>query len=371
MAFTWNESYTVGSQAKTSQLVELDNNSSLYWNGINFATADRASIDYNKINWRVDWTESSGSIGIWDHIGDIAENVRLNSTDPFGLPNKLVWECRPDAVSGPDGGWNTLPFEVDSSKLYRYSVWIRRTVLGNGNYYFGAYGYGTTNGLYNKASGTLTTNPYFSSGAWPTTEIPIGTWALFVAYIWPSTAVPGANATDTGVYLQNGTKTSVAITDHIFHSSTTSANHRNYLYYSTDTSTRQQFIYPRVDLIDGTEPSITELLQGYDLYDRPEFINENFVYGTGNDPSIQTRVSNLKNVIAEMRNKLDSAWTLDYCRSYASNYSLTDCAIYYTAYDSSRYVTVNNPYASVTNCTSANSSYVNGNHGIVYSAKTA
>ena len=32
--------------------------------------------------------------------------------------------------------------------MYRFSVWIRRTVLGNGSTYLGCRGYGLTNGVY-------------------------------------------------------------------------------------------------------------------------------------------------------------------------------------------------------------------------------
>jgi hypothetical protein len=46
--------------------------------------------------------------------------------------------------------------------------------------------------------------------------------------------------------------------------------HRSYLYYSTDTTTNQQWYQPRIDLCDGTEPTIAELIAGvgskwYDL----------------------------------------------------------------------------------------------------------
>ena len=42
------------------------------------------------------------------------------------------------------------------------------------------------------------------------------------------------------------------------------------MYYSTDTTTRQQWYQPRIDLVDGTEPTVAELIAGvgskwYDL----------------------------------------------------------------------------------------------------------
>ena len=41
---------------------------------------------------------------------------------------------------------------------------------------------------------------------------------------------------------------------------TTSAIHRVYLYYCADSTTRLQFAFPRVDVCDGTEPTIDDLL---------------------------------------------------------------------------------------------------------------
>jgi hypothetical protein len=39
---------------------------------------------------------------------------------------------------------------------------------------------------------------------------------------------------------------------------------RAYLFYCTNVNNRQYFAYPRVDVVDGSEPSIDELLKGYD-----------------------------------------------------------------------------------------------------------
>ena len=41
--------------------------------------------------------------------------------------------------------------------------------------------------------------------------------------------------------------------------------HRTYLYYTSSTEPRQYWCYPRVDVVDGTEPSLEDLLSGADL----------------------------------------------------------------------------------------------------------
>jgi len=50
----------------------------------------------------------------------------------------------------------------------------------------------------------------------------------------------------------------------VWRDESTSANHRSYLYYCTDITVRQHWVYPRVDICDGTEPSINELISGFD-----------------------------------------------------------------------------------------------------------
>jgi hypothetical protein len=50
--------------------------------------------------------------------------------------------------------------------------------------------------------------------------------------------------------------------DCVWYPSAVFANHRAYLFYAADLTSVQSFIYPRVDIVDGLEPSIQELLAG-------------------------------------------------------------------------------------------------------------
>lgn len=211
-------------------------------------------LDYTQ--WEAGQT---GNVGMFPRNGDIPENHRVVDTDPWGKPT-VVWEARPDATSGPDGGWNADFVPVDPTKTYRFSTWVRRTVIGNGTFYMGCHG---SPAVLNRSNGVANGNPYFDYrgglGA---------TWILVVGHIWPIGSGAGAVHPDSGVYtVTDGRISNVGGNtggDCVFAEGTTAARHRSYLYYSTDVNTRQQWCYPRMDVCDGTEPSIAELLAGFD-----------------------------------------------------------------------------------------------------------
>ena len=50
------------------------------------------------------------------------------------------------------------------------------------------------------------------------------------------------------------------MTDFEMTSSTPNLTHRTYLYYNTNTSNRQYWWGPRIDMLDGNEPSVAALL---------------------------------------------------------------------------------------------------------------
>jgi hypothetical protein len=205
------------------------------------------------------WAEGEGSATGFSANGAASENHRFMDTDPFGL-QAMIWEARNDSTSDADGGWNGSWFNIDNTKLYRFSVWVNRTVQGNGSFYFGLHGgnSGSSNiGVLNRSNGSNNTNPYFWATGTPTT---VGEWTLVVGHVWPAGSGTGANHTDSGRYTIDGGRVGGVSLDFVWNTTNATALHRTYLYYSTDTTTRQRWVYPRVDIVDGTEPSIDELL---------------------------------------------------------------------------------------------------------------
>ena len=63
-----------------------------------------------------EWSTGTGSIGIFNVNGSASESQRLYDDDPWGNTS-IVWQTNPDAIAGPDGGWNTDYLTLDKTKL--------------------------------------------------------------------------------------------------------------------------------------------------------------------------------------------------------------------------------------------------------------
>jgi hypothetical protein len=204
------------------------------------------------------WTLGTGGVAGFTQNGITAENQRILDTGPFGI-SALVWDTPSnDVTSDADGGWDGGTISIDATKRYRFSVWIRRKIIGNGAYYLGCAG-----GVLNRSDGVLNNNPYFSAANWPA-SILANEWMLVVGHIFPAGSGTGTNHADSGLWNTSGTKFSgpTSSGDFVFQTSATTTSLRSYLYYSTDTTTNQQWYQPRIDLCDGTEPTIAELIAG-------------------------------------------------------------------------------------------------------------
>jgi len=234
---------------------------------VDFGNSKSFSEDNSFLNVS-DWTIGSGGTSNYTQNGTTAENRRLIDTDPFGN-QAIVWECNADSVFNADGGWNTTPYtQIDKTKMYRFSVWVNRVAQGSdGRFYLGCEGFNVSNsdvGVYDRSTGALTTNPYFwVSSSPPTSKLPTGEWRLVVGHVWPEDSGTGSSHEDSGIYsIASGTTKEGAIsTDMVWMSANTQTRHRCYLFYNTSGDSVQQMAYPRIDLCDGAEPTIEELLE--------------------------------------------------------------------------------------------------------------
>ncbi len=225
-----------------------------YWVGKN---TSQNIIDYSK------WENGTGSEPIGFRInGEASENQIIDDIDPFGNSTKVWRALGNTASSDSDGGWNTMYHKIDSNKLYRKSVWVKRKVLGNGSWYFGTHGDGDTNGVYPINTTTSNTNPYFDSGAWNKT---IDKWYLVVGHVHPSDTTTTVNHPDSGWYEAGNPNKLHELNriDYKWRAGNTQTYHRTYLYYSTDASTDQRWCYPRLEEINSFEPSISDLVNGF------------------------------------------------------------------------------------------------------------
>jgi hypothetical protein len=233
------------------------------------------------INWTT-WTTGSGGTTGFNQNGQTAENERVYDTNPFGYSD-IVWEARPLAQNNDDGGWNTDWFDIDNTKLYRFSVWVRRTSASSGGtFYFGMYANG--DGSRRTDNSAVEGNAYWECSG--TSILSQNQWYLWVGYVYPwNTAFTGRNP-DTGYYTVSGGRVgningcNIGSGDLKWSSNSTQGIHRTYLYYCSDSTTRLQFYQPRVDVIDGTQPSIQDLLSnaGSTWYDVSGRVNNSLMY---------------------------------------------------------------------------------------------
>lgn len=222
------------------------------------------------------WAVGSGGTTGFNQNGDTTENERVLATGPYGN-TVVVWETRTDGGNNADGGWNTDLFNIDKTKMYRFSVWVRRTSsTSSGTFYFGLYGYNGTgyNITHNDGSGN-NTNPYWECGA--VSQFTQNTWYLVVGHVFPVGSPFTGRHPDTGFYTVAGGTTkafnvngcNIGSGDVQWMSDQTQAIHRTYHYYSTDNTVRLQFWDPKVEVCDGTELRIIDLLNNND----PQLLN--------------------------------------------------------------------------------------------------
>jgi len=229
------------------------------------------NLETLNMNYRVWKDGQTGAIGNFSTYGTV--NSRILADDPWGR-KVVIWR------SGQTGGIYHSAQAIDNTKLYRMSWWEKRVTNAAATYsryYAGLNGYGTTNGVYYRSDGTtLTTNPYFySSSAVPTaSQVPVGTWILVVGHVWPAGSGAGDMHVDSGRWNLDGSKLGNNTRDYIWDVSTTTGRSRTLAVYTGDDPDIVHYtVYPRLDVVDGTEPSLQDLLDGHDTYGNDIEIN--------------------------------------------------------------------------------------------------
>jgi hypothetical protein len=182
--------------------------------------ANRRSFSPNLLNYSV-WSTGSGDIppssvygtSRYDSIGTTtAEDIRIIDVDPFGYTSSVVWSSTStdEAYTSGDGGWNTGNFPVDPRKLYRFSVWTKRSVFGAGTTFSGEFYHGligldtptTGQSLPTINPGITQSNAYFyrvfnsnttsQSNINPPYLGGLDVWTLVVGHVWPFNTATGS-----------------------------------------------------------------------------------------------------------------------------------------------------------------------------------
>lgn len=218
--------------------------------------------DNNLLNYS-DWLTGNTSIYngtfIATNFGTVTQIVEYDD-DPFGNTG-IVWTHKTISAASRNG-FNTAIVDVDNNYNYRYSCWIKSSGITSA--YFRLYGRlnGTISGLTNITTGTL--NQDSNCFAQVPYNYSDDKWYLWVGHVRSYTTTGTTSLTDSGLYSTDGTKL-ISFTDWKFLNNTNTTSYRLYIPYNTS-GTTVQFVYPRIDKCDGTEPSIATLLQNEGMW---------------------------------------------------------------------------------------------------------
>jgi len=193
-----------------------------------------------------------GAIG-----GGGSENKMEYSIGPFGS-QELVWMTVAETGNDDDGGWNKNVSNFNNSSVNGFMsvIYMRRDAgTPSGSFYHGCLGSATNN-----LDGTANGNPYFCS--FGINVLPADIWCVSIGIIYASgdtnttgSALCGSYRLDTGEKIHNGPT-------YRQKPSNTSQQQRVYHYYSTSPSAQLDFARPGWYVVDGTEPTLSELTAG-------------------------------------------------------------------------------------------------------------
>ncbi len=197
----------------------------------------------------IDWEIWGWATPLFWTNGTASESERELWVNPFWFQS-ILWKAIPDIDSNADGWWNSVLYNVDKTKTYRQSVWIKKTWDTNGTSYLWTHSW-----VWN-LNGSTNTNPYFWAGELPE----LNKWFLIVGYIYPEWYT--WTTVQWWIYEAGSTDKVVPTTlDFKFLSTTTQIRHRSYLFYNTNTTNRQYFYEPRIDIISPSKVwNVSELI---------------------------------------------------------------------------------------------------------------
>jgi hypothetical protein len=221
----------------TSQITIVDLNDSLF--------------TPNLLQWSKEWVDGTGSLERWTAYGDAAENVRASLPDAYGYKS-IIWRCVPDADGGASGGFTVVPQPLNREKTYRFTCFVKRVGNGVGTIQHGC------GGVKDMAGNTVTTGYFCQSN-----ELTIGKWYLLVGFIHPETDTVSFGK--SGIYDMRGRLLS-ANNEYKFSSGVTPSFFTR-LTGGVNAVSEYQLFNPTFECIDGTEESISDLVQ----YNASEF----------------------------------------------------------------------------------------------------
>jgi len=212
------------------------------------------------------WTVGTGGVnGYNPNQSNANENQRFSGTNPWNETG-IIWGSFPSGDGDADGGWVTYAdYSIDKSKMYRFSVWVRRTSsTTGGTAYLGCTSWDAGQYIKRTTDSVDESNPYWYYAN--ISNFTQNVWYLIVGHLYPFNTNYTGRHPDSGLY-NVGSAIKVADIggntnggDFKFASTSTYLFQRVFHYYCGDTTSRLEWYDPRIDLVNGKQPSITELV---------------------------------------------------------------------------------------------------------------
>lgn len=203
----------------------------------------------NLLDWQSQWKEGSLPAG-WSINGVIAENSIVVNENPFAIKS-VMWKCTPNSDGNAAGGFTTPAYALDDIHTYRFSVFARigKAISLPKELLLGCYNV-------DNLAGGANVNPYFIVYGPNHTD-----WCLLVGHIHPSKADNNWQLSTSGVYDMGGKKIMGSRNDFKLRNPNIPVQFRAWLYNCTLPEESAYFYNPRLEVCDGNEPSIEQLLQ--------------------------------------------------------------------------------------------------------------
>ena len=239
------------------------------WNSNLFNRPSNSQLLNNLLDTSTWVGPSHGGVAGFNPNGSDYEQFRRPRDLPDGSQG-ISWHCYPglyynnaygwdnpqpnaSPAGDADGGWNSDAFPITSSRGYRFSVWVCHTGGNTGLAFLGCAG----GSVRDMGGGAVNDNPYFVVNS--ISGLVNDRWYLFVGYVHPENRGAEGQTSLSGIY-DGTTGAKVATgTDYCWVASATTSIHRAYLYYSAAGS-HIDLVWPRVDMLNGMEPSLAALL---------------------------------------------------------------------------------------------------------------
>ncbi|WP_430410481.1 T9SS type A sorting domain-containing protein [Kordia sp.] len=199
------------------------------------------------------WNVGTGNITDFSQYGATSSNIRELGYNHIG-DEEVLWKAIPNPSSNGEGGIYGAYKSIDKTKTYRLSIWIKKTNSADGRTYFGCHSkVGSTHYTLN-LDGTANSNPYFWYGDLPKLDH----WYLLTGYVhkynYSGPILGKIYDGVTGEVVANLQK------EFKFSSGATNLMLRSFLYNDPNLQDRQYLYDPHLELVDGTESTLEQLL---------------------------------------------------------------------------------------------------------------